>query len=105
MIIVTNRIKLKKGMAAQLASRFTSGSRLEKFEGFVKVEVWSTQNLPDHDELNVNMYWESMDNFETWRNSDDFKQAHKKPEPGADTSNSPVLGSQLVISEVLAVKE
>lgn len=108
MIVVTNRIKVKKGMAAAMAPRFTAPGPLDTFEGFVKVEVWQTQNLTEYDELNVNMYWEDMDSFAAWRNSDAFKSAHKRPEPGAEAENenkqSPVLGSEILTYEVAAVK-
>src|SRR5690606_4386858 len=98
MIIVTNRIKVKKGMGTAMAPAFTAPGPLDSFEGFVKVEVWLTQNLTEYDELNVHMYWESQDAFTTWRNSDAFKAAHKRPEPGSEDAHqeSPVLGSELI---------
>lgn len=103
MIVVTNRIKVKKGMGAAMAPRFTAPGPLDTMEGFVKVEVLLTQNLEDHDEVNVNMYWEDLKSFQAWRESDAFKAAHKRPaEPN---SESPVLGSELFTYEVAAVKE
>ncbi|KAA8998395.1 heme oxygenase [Paenibacillus spiritus] len=107
MIIVTNRIRVKKGMGEAMAPRFAAPGPLDTFEGFVKVEVWLTQNLTEYDELNVNMYWDSMESFGEWRNSDAFKAAHKRPEPGAeaDRQESPVLGSELITYSVAAVKE
>ena len=76
-------------------------------EGFIKVEVLLTQNLTDYDELNVNMYWEDMEGFTAWRNSDAFKGAHKRPEPGSEAAKkeSPIIGSGLITYEVAAVKE
>ncbi|PQP86441.1 heme oxygenase [Paenibacillus sp. AR247] len=107
MIVVTNRIKVKKGMGAVMAPSFTAPGPLDTFEGFVKVEVLLTQNLTDYDELNVNMYWENMDSFTAWRNSDTFKSAHKRPEPGSEASNkeSPILGSEITTYEVASVKK
>lgn len=107
MIIVTNRIKVKKGMGAVMAPSFTAPGPLDTSEGFVKVEVLLTQNLSDYDELNVNMYWESIDSFTAWRNSDAFKSAHKRPEPGSEETNkeSPILGSEIITYEVASVKE
>lgn len=107
MLIVTNRIKVKKGMGAVMAPGFTAPGPLDTTEGFVKVEVLLTQNLEDYDELNVNMYWENLDNFTAWRNSDAFKAAHKRPEPSADGAKkeSPIIGSELITYEVAAVKE
>ena len=107
MIIVTNRIKVKKGMGARMAPGFTAPGPLDTMDGFVKVEVLLTQNLTDYDELNVNMYWEDMEGFTTWRNSDAFKEAHKRPEPSSEEAKkeSPIIGSELITYEVAAVKE
>lgn len=107
MIIVTNKIKMKPGFAEKMAPRFTRPGALQEMEGFVKVEVSITQNLTEHDELNVNMYWENLDNFKAWKNSDAFKQAHKRPESGSEESQqeSPILGSELVVAEVASVLE
>lgn len=106
MIVVTNRIKVKKGMGAVMAPGFTAPGPLDSSEGFVKVEVLLTQNLTEYDELNVNMYWETMDSFTTWRNSDAFKSAHKRPEPGSEEvkKESPILGSEIITYEVASVK-
>ena len=107
MVIVTNRIKVKKGMAERMAPSFTAPGPLDTFDGFVKVEVLLTQNLSDYDELNVNMYWDSLDSFTAWRNSDAFKSAHKRPEPGSEEAHkeSPILGSEIITYQVAATKE
>lgn len=107
MIIVTNRIKVKKGMGAKMAPGFTAPGPLDSSKGFVKVEVLLTQNLPDYDELNVNMYWETQDDFAAWRNSDAFKAAHKRPEPSSDEApkESPILGSEIITYDLASVKE
>ena len=66
--------------------------------------MWVSTNNPEYDEMNVNMYWENQEAFEVWRESDAFKAAHKRPEPAEGhpqaAENSPMLGSQLVISEL-----
>ena len=107
MIIVTNRIRVKKGMGAAMAPGFTAPGPLDTSEGFVKVEVLLTQNLTDYDELNVNMYWENIEAFTAWRNSDAFKAAHKRPEPGSEEASkeSPIIESEIITYEVASVKE
>lgn len=107
MYIVTNRIKMKPGFAEKMAPNFTRPGALQEMEGFHKVEVTITQNLEDYDELNVNMYWEALENFEAWKTSDVFKQAHKRPESegGEEKKESPMLGSELVITKVASVIE
>jgi heme oxygenase (staphylobilin-producing) len=107
MIVVTNRIRVKKGTGAAMAPGFTAPGPLDTFEGFVRVEVLLTHNISEYDELNVNMYWESMDSFVAWRNSDAFKAAHRRPEPGSDAAHheSSILGSEIITYEVVSVKE
>lgn len=107
MIIVTNRIKVKKGMGAAMAPGFTASDHLDSTQGFVKVEVLLTQNLTEHDELNVNMYWETIDDFTAWRNSAAFKAAHQHPASDSSESpkESPILGSEIITYELASVKE
>lgn len=51
--------------------------------------------------MSVNMYWQSQEQFEVWRQSDAFKQAHHRPENGGLTAEiNPVISSQLIISQV-----
>jgi len=107
MIIVTNRIKTKLGFAERMAPAFAKPSPLQEMEGFIKVEVAITVGLTEYDEMNVNMYWDNEKNFQAWKDSDIFKQAHKRPEPGSAEAaeESPILGSQLIISKVAASVE
>ncbi|MBS7344840.1 MAG: heme oxygenase [Caryophanon sp.] len=108
MIVVTNRIEVKKGFGKQMAPAFTRPSGLDQFKGFVKVEVLVSEN-ENSDEMNVNMFWETMEDFQVWRNSDAFKAAHKrdggeKQEGGHPhgEGDSPIIGSKLIIAEVAA---
>jgi heme oxygenase (staphylobilin-producing) len=103
MIVVTNRIKTKLGMAEKMAPGFTKPGALQEMKGFVKVEVLVTKNLTEHDELNVNMYWETTEDFMQWKNSDAFKESHKGS--GAPGQESPILGSQIIVAEVASVLE
>lgn len=100
MYTVTNRIKVKKGMAVKLAPNFTKEGPLQQFEGFQKVEVLVSTQFEDYDEMSVVMYWDTLENFEKWRESDVFKESHKRPNQEASDQDSPMLGSQIVIAEV-----
>ncbi len=102
MISVTNRIQVKKGFGMKMAPAFTAGKTLLDFEGFEKVEVNVSTQHEEYDEMQVMMYWDTKENFEAWRNSDDFKNAHKR-DGGGDSENSPVIKSELIIAEVAAV--
>lgn len=107
MIIVTNRIRVKKGMGAAMAPRFTKAGPLDTSKGIVKVEVLLTQNLTDYDELNVNTYWESEEDFNAWKNSVSFKAAHQRPQTGSSEEpqkESPILGSEIITYEIAGVK-
>lgn len=101
MITVTNRIKVKKGFAERMAPKFVEPGPLQKFEGFQKVEVLVSTQFEDHDEMSVVMYWDSKESFAVWRESDEFKASHKRPSgESSEQSDSPMLGSQIVIAEV-----
>lgn len=103
MIIVTNRIKMKLGFAEKMAPMFTRPGALQKMNGFIKVEVLINKNLSEYDELNVNMYWNTMEDFTEWKNSNAFKEAHKGPSNGEQ--DSPILESEIIISEVASTLE
>lgn len=100
MITVTNRILVKKGFGAKLAPAFTSGKELLNYEGFNKVEVNVCVENEEHDEMNVMMYWDAIENYEAWRYSEDFRNAHKRD---GNSEFSPVLSNKVVISEIAAV--
>lgn len=101
MITVTNRIKVKKGFAQKMAPKFVQPGPLQQFEGFQKVEVLISTQFEDYDEMSVVMYWDSMEHFAVWRESDAFKESHKRPAGGQEEAGeSPMLGSQIVIAEV-----
>ncbi|MBM7700664.1 heme oxygenase [Kurthia huakuii] len=114
MFIVTNRIKVKKGFAEKMAPRFTSNEGLKDFKGFVKTEVAVARDFEEYDEMSVNMFWESLEDFKVWRDSDAFQAAHKRPEPkegdapqghGGPQADSPMLGSQIVVAEIVSSTE
>lgn len=102
MIIVTNRIQVKPGFAARMAPNFTKPGPLQQFEGFHKVEVLISTDDPTYDEMSVNMYWESKEHFQAWRNSDAFAAAHQRPNSGSEEENadSPIIGSKIVVAEL-----
>jgi len=102
MYIVTNHMKVKKGFAEKMAPKFTQPSPLQEMKGFVKTEVAITQNLTEHDEMSVSMYWETMGDFEAWKNSDLFKEAHNKSKRPEE---SPLIDSEIIIQEVASVIE
>ncbi|WP_281217161.1 heme oxygenase [Lysinibacillus capsici] len=102
MIIVTNRIQVKPGFAARMAPNFTKPGPLQQFEGFHKVEVLISTDDPTYDEMSVNMYWESKEHFQAWRNSDAFAAAHQRPNSGSERekADSPIIGSKIVVAEL-----
>ncbi|WP_312040028.1 heme oxygenase [Macrococcoides bohemicum] len=102
MYIVTNRIKMKKGFAEKMAPMFTKGGDITDLKGFTKIETWSIQNLEEYDELHVNTWWETLEDFEAWKTSDAFKKAHAQRGNKSDTEKqeSPMLGSEIVIAKL-----
>ncbi|MER2037851.1 MAG: heme oxygenase [Solibacillus sp.] len=104
MYTVTNRILVKKGMGHKMAPAFTSGKALLNWGGFHKVEVNVCTQDEAHDEMNVMMYWDTLEQFEAWRASDDFKAAHSRGSEGSGGhGESPVISNRVVISEIVAV--
>ena len=101
MYTVANRFVMKKGMAHKMAPAFTSTKELTEFEGFHKVEASVSSINEEHDELNVVMYWESLENFEAWKESDVFKKAHSRT-GGQGKGESPIISNKIVISEIVS---
>lgn len=97
MYIVTNRIKMKSGFAEKMAPMFTKGGKIQELQGFIKIETWSVKH-DEFDELHVNTYWETLEDFEAWKTSDAFKEAHSRPRQSE--GESPMLGSELVIAKL-----
>lgn len=103
MITVTNRIQVKKGFAEKMAPKFVQPGPLQQFEGFQKVEVLISTQFEEYDEMSVVMYWDSKESFAKWRESDAFKESHKRPSGGpGEQGESPMLGSLIVVAEVAA---
>ena len=101
MITVTNRIQVKKGFGTKMAPAFTSGKALLNFDGFQKVEVNVSTQYEEYDEMQVMMYWDTKEQFEVWRNSDEFKNAHNRED--GNSEHSPVIKSEIVIAEIVSV--
>ncbi|MFJ7667326.1 heme oxygenase [Lysinibacillus sp. NPDC097195] len=107
MITVTNRFLVKKGFAHKMAPLFTSDKNLLNWDGFTKVEVNICSEPEDHDEMNVMMFWDTIEQFKAWRESDDFMKLHRR-ERISDKDNSessPIIGNRVVISEIAATLE
>ena len=104
MITVNNRILVKKGMGMKMAPAFAQPGPLQQFEGFHKVEVNVSEQFEEHDEMNVMMYWDSVEAFEVWRSSYAINSAHKRPEKESSepNPNAPLIKSTIVISEIAA---
>ncbi|OCS85153.1 heme oxygenase [Caryophanon tenue] len=104
MITVANRFTVKKGFATRMAPAFVSDQSLLNWDGFHKIEVNVCSKAEEHDELNVMMFWDTYEHFEAWRNSDDFKNSHKrdvaKTSDGQD--QSPILSNQIVVADLVA---
>lgn len=101
MITVTNRIQVKKGFAKKMAPAFTSNQTLLKFDGFQKVEVNVSTQYEEYDEMQVVMYWDTKEQFDVWRNSDEFKNAHNRRD--GNKEDSPVIQSEIVVGEIVSV--
>jgi len=90
---------MKKGFAEKMAPMFTKGGAIQELKGFHKIETWSIQNLEDYDELYVNTWWETLEDFEAWKTSDAFNQAQSS-DGDKHQGESPMLGSEIVIAKL-----
>lgn len=89
MIVVTNRLSVAPGMGAEFEAKFERRARLvEKAEGFVRMEIlrpiprkkdhrgqWQ-QDDAWHGGYEVRTWWKSIEDFDAWRSSDAFRNAH-----------------------------
>lgn len=81
MIAITNRLPVKEGMAEEVVERFSSSrGSVQDFPGFVSMEVLRSE---DATEVLVITRWESREDFESWVNSESFREAHRQSD-GAD---------------------
>ena len=99
--VVTNRITVKKGFAEKMAPRFTKGGKIEELKGFHKIEVWQVNVDEDSEDMYVNTWWETEEDFKAWTQSDAFKEAHKNRGQSSSES-SPVIISEIVKANVVS---
>lgn len=77
MITVMNRITVKPEYAEAFEERFRSRAGLvDQMPGFVRNEV--LRPTKPGDPYIVLTYWESMEAFQGWTESDAFKQGHAR---------------------------
>ena len=99
MIVVANRIQVAKGHEAMFEMRFRDREyTVSRLPGFIRNEVLRPVR---GDVYIVKTYWRSMEDFERWTKSDEFKQAHANPPP-KETFAGP---NQLEIHEVFSLHE
>ncbi len=81
MIVVENRLFVADEYADQFVERFRdSMGKVESQPGFVKFELLTPAN-PDTDSYISQTYWESMEDFQAWTDSDAFADAHDDHPP------------------------
>lgn len=102
MYVVTNRIDVKKGFAKKMAPKFTQGGKIQELDGFHKVEVWLIDDEEDYDQMYINTWWETEDDFKACLQSDVFKEAHEGRSKSS-SEESPVLGNKVVKANVISV--
>ncbi|WP_339210439.1 antibiotic biosynthesis monooxygenase [Aeribacillus sp. FSL K6-8210] len=95
MYIVTNSIRVKKGYSGKLVERFKIRKGIEKFPGFIRLDLLVTDGLKDYDEVRVYTTWENKDSFEGWFHSDVFQKAHENRK-----QHDYVIGNQVSFHEL-----
>lgn len=100
MYTVSNHFQVKKGFAERMATAFTAQTELKDFQGFQKVEVLVSRDNEAYDEMHVQMYWSTLEDFQVWRESDHFKKSHDRER--AANPNSPILSNRVIMAEVVS---
>lgn len=84
MLVVTNRFHVKPEFAADFEERFRNRmGEVEHRDGFVRFEFHTPA---DHGHIQTEThaavtYWESMEAFTAWTESEVFREAHRNPPP------------------------
>jgi heme-degrading monooxygenase HmoA len=99
LIVVANRIKVAKGYEETFEARFKEREyTVSRLPGFIRNEVLRPVR---GDVYIVKTYWESMDDFERWTKSEEFRTAHANPPPKEAFAGP----NQLEIHEVFSLHE
>ncbi len=95
MIVVQNHIPVNPKYAEEFESRFSnSNENLKKMKGFIKNQVLRPIEA---DTYVVMTYWESMEDFKAWTESEDFSKAHSRKNPPDMFTGRPVLSVHQVV--------
>ena len=89
MIVVSNRIPVAPGHEVAFAERFRGRAGLvEGHKGFVRLEILKPTEVAMHGRTMgrcahhvVLTYWDSVEEFGAWTESDDFRKAHSDRPP------------------------
>lgn len=77
MIAVSNRILVHPEYHELFEQRFAErGSHLDDMDGFISFQI--LRPIKEDDPYVVMTVWESMEAFNNWTNSDQFRQQHSK---------------------------
>jgi heme oxygenase (staphylobilin-producing) len=77
MIAIFNRLPVKDGASGEIVERFAaSRGSVQGFPGFVSMEVLSSTDGEEGEEVLVITRWQSQEDFDAWVASPEFKQAH-----------------------------
>lgn len=100
MMKAVNTIRIKKGRANEILTRFNTPKSVHTFEGFVLMEVLKQENCPDYDELKICTTWKDRTFFDNWLESRGAQKAHAKKNEQKPEDN-PIISSQLTTFEVV----
>lgn len=79
MIVVANRFEVAEGYEEAFVERFSSSEGgVADQPGFVRFELLTPVKADTHVAMT---YWESMEAFEAWTESESFREAHSNSPP------------------------
>ncbi len=94
MLIVVNRLHVPAAAAPHLEQGFRHGAHMKDVPGCLGFELWRST---EGDEYQVVTRWQSQADYDTWRNSPAFGQAHQ----GANSGHMPQISSKLIKFEIV----
>lgn len=77
MFLISRLLKIEKGKSEQLYSKYLKEGIVDKFDGFIKLDVLLNTKNKEYDRLVVNVYWEDRDAFLRFERSPEHINSHK----------------------------
>ena len=97
MIVVQNHIPVNPKYSEEFEKRFeNTNNNLKQMKGFVKNQILRPIEA---DTYVVMTYWETLEDFHAWAESEEFKKAHSVKNPSDMFTGRPHLSVHQVVEQ------